>query len=137
MTSPAPLDDDPEVQADIEFLRKVFHPYKHLLAPGLLDRRDVRGREVRLRLARNPQPVEIRTGMILELGERNYMGKGSLALKVGPVPPHRRRLPTSLEWVVLAGRVVGPNGVGKPCTVCVRVSAIPEARRAEGWRPAA
>jgi hypothetical protein len=79
--------------------------------------------------------VTIRTGAVLELHDRDYLGTGRLVLKVGPVPADLDRLPAALEWVVLMGREVHPNGLGEPCKACVRVSAIPGALRPDDWRP--
>ena len=82
----------------------------------------------------NPD-VEIHTGAVLEFGQRDHYGTGTLVLKLGPVEDELRRLHPALEWMVLAGRVVGPDGLGEPCEACVRVSAIPAALRPDGWRP--
>ena len=79
--------------------------------------------------------VRIRTGAVLELRDRDYLGTGSLVLKVGPVPDELDELPAALEWVVLVGREVRPEGLGEVRRACVRVSAIPGALRPDDWRP--
>lgn len=84
---------------------------------------------------RNPSVVEIHPGMVLNLSQRDHLGTGNLALKVGPVADYLRSLPVTLEWVVLTGETVLAYGPGVQCKACVRVSAIPGAQRKANWRP--
>ncbi|MEU4214057.1 hypothetical protein [Actinoplanes sp. NPDC026623] len=74
-------------------------------------------------------------GAVIELAEADYMyGTGTLALKVEWIGADLNAFPT-LEWVILGGRELHPNGLGDPRETCARVSAIRDALRPDDWRP--